>query len=564
MVGLASKKQILVVGNDELHLYVMSGKTVSLYEEFSSYSETLDRELTVALKAVNAPLVILFDLVEQQYRKETLPQVNFLDKAKVIQRKLQMAFPQQKMRSHVLMKQRPGETTLTALFAAISDSNLIDMIVRAIMDSAVGVVGAGLLPLEATGLITKLIQEAHKRAQTPDDTRWSVLMTYHKTGGLRQVVIRDGELALTRMTPIPVSDANSAQIADEMVREFNATLTYLSRFGYVPSDGLDLMVVSSQDVCQRMRQYGLAVTHLYPVTVSEAGQMAHLGINVIDHNSPYADVLHAAWAVQEKKLAVPLVSPILERIKMARQIAKLATIILVFASLYVAYQCAILQMDNVGKQDGVGQLRAKNQELKREVDELSATLNTLKYDPEKTSVMLSVYDEHTKQDLSLDATLNLLMAQVNRHEYHISEITIEENVQGQDVEALQQAAIQAITQQRQQEAAMKQPKLPDGSIDPDAPQIEIVPPEAKQVVTVRADLRFNEEMSVEQAARATYEFIEKLEVSFPGRDIILDEIVGNLSEDKTVEGRAEDASGDSAQSSKKDLVSKFTIRGMLE
>lgn len=579
MVGLASKKQILIVGNDALHLYVASGKTVSLYSDFSTFSDTLDAELSTAFRSVGLPLVVLFDVVEQQYRKEVLPQVNFMDKNKVIQRKLQMAFPQQKMRSFVLMNQKPHETSgPTALFTALSDSALIDSVMRAIVDSAVSVIGSGLLPMESTGLITKLVHEAHQRAQTPDDTRWSVLMTYHKTGGLRQVVIKDGELALTRMTPIPVYEDNIAQLTDEMVREFNATLTYLSRFGYVPSDGLDLVVVSSTNICQRLRQYGLPVTHLYPLTIPEAGQLIGVNTGMYGDDSPFADILHAAWTGNQKKLFVPLESSLLNKVKTARQLSKVAILLLLIGGSYLAYQNAIIQMDNMSKQDGLSEQTTKNRALKNEVDELSRTLNTLKYDPEKTSVMLDLYAQYKKQNLDVEPTLQKLLTQIDRTKYSIKEITIVENTSETEVAALQQAAVTAITAQLEmaaqakaaQEQAAQAGTTQDGSGEQGnapAPTPEpITPPETKAVVTIKATIGFAEDLTVEDAARETYDFIDRLQNAFIGREIVLDEIAGNLSEDKTVEGRFEETGkGEAKNNSKKsDLTSKFTIKGMLE
>lgn len=569
MVGFASKKQVLIVGNDALQLYVSGGKTISLYGEFSAHSGTLVEELTASFKAAGAPLVILFDVMEQQYRKEILPNVSFMDKGKVIQRKLQMAFPQQKMRAHIQMQQHANDGKgVTALFAAVSDSPIIEAVIRAILDSAVSVIGSALLPLEATGLTTKLVQEAHKRAQTPDDTRWSVLMTYHKTGGLRQVVIRDGELALTRMTPIPSHEGNIEQLTDEMVREFNATLTYLSRFGYVPSDGLDLVVVSSPDICQRLRQYGLAVTHLYPMTMAEAGQLINVNTNTHQEQDPFADMLHAGWVGSQRKLFVTLDAPLISKIQKARQIAKLATIGFAFAALYIAYQCFTIQAGNFENMDGLDQARSRNQVLKREVDEASVSLNTLKYDPEKINVMLAVYDQYRKQNLDIEPTLNVLMAQVDRDQYRIGELSITEITSETEVQALQQSAIEALTLIRQQEAIMAQPKLPDGSVDPSVPLPEIVPPEAKQVVTIRSEIKFNDDMEIEDAARATYEFIDRLIAAFPGRQVELTDIVGNLSESRTIEGSLTEAEVGSdadaaARNNRAEMVSKFTIKGML-
>ena len=118
-----NKKQILVVGNDGVHLYVTSGKRTHLYEDFSDAGGNLSSGLRAAFKKLNMPLILLFDVVEQQYRKETIPQVSFLDRKKVIQRKLMMSFPQQQMRAFLPSKQQPK--TGDSMVAFVDQSKMI-------------------------------------------------------------------------------------------------------------------------------------------------------------------------------------------------------------------------------------------------------------------------------------------------------------------------------------------------------------------------------------------------------------------------------------------------------
>lgn len=607
MAGLSLKKQVLVVGNEGVQVYAVSGKNVSLYADISSRNDDFRKELEVAFRAIGSPILVLLDVVEQQYRKEILPAVSFLDRSKVIQRKLQMAFPQHDMRSFLLMQKKEAEgESLTALFAALSSSPLIDMVIDAIMASEVGVVGAGLLPLESTSLITKLVKETHQRAQTPDDTRWSILMTYHQTGGLRQIVIKDGELALTRMTPIMATNG-SAQIAEEMVREFNATLTYLSRFGYIPSDGIDLIIVTSSDVCQLLRHRPLQVTHLYPLTLQEANQLLGLSMVMTDESDPHADIVHAAWLGTQKKIAVPMVSSVLGKVKMARQVSKIAIGIFLVAALYFAYENVMLVTGGMTEQTGIVEQRARSMALRQEVDNLSKSLNTLKYDPEKTRVVLGVYDEYKNKNIAVDPILQAIISQLDRQAIHIRELNLSEETAEATVTQYQQAATAAVPTAPGMDDGMApdQPNglggSPMGNPSMGGPAMgnptmggpQMMPPTGapspqmgmnnapananmaaqdaqtpvlKPVVTINMTIGFSEDMTIEQAAKATNEFVEKLRKRLPGRDVTVNEIIGNLSETKTVEGRSEQVAADRVEGRlvKNDSVSKLTIKGMLE
>src|SRR5690606_3907516 len=91
-----------------------------------------------------------------------------------------------------------------------------------------------------------MVQTLAKKLRKPADPAcmWTVFVGQHSSGGLRQVVIRNGELALTRMTPIIDSDADPEIWASDVVAEVKGTMSYLSRFGYDPADGLDVIVIS--------------------------------------------------------------------------------------------------------------------------------------------------------------------------------------------------------------------------------------------------------------------------------------------------------------------------------
>lgn len=538
---LGGKKQVLIVGNDAVQLYVFSGKKVSLYGDYSTDSETLATDLRDAFRAVNAPLLILFDVVEQQYRKEVVPKVSSFDKAKVIQRKLLMAFPQQQMRAFLPMRQQPGEEGFTLLLAALGTGQVVERIMEAILGCEVFIAGAGLLPLESASLTNKLVEKTHERAQIGSDTRWSILMTYHQTGGLRQIVVKDGELALTRLTPLPFGAHQSKQLVDEMAREFNATLIYLSRFGYVPTDGLDLIMVSAPDICQQFRQLQLPVTHLYPLTPAEAGQL--IGVSVeTQQDSIYGDIVHAAWGGVQRKLMVPLASAVINKIKMVRLSGRAAIILLFLASLYLVYENTVLQTETLNIESGITEQNARKQVLQHEVDELSKSLNKLQNDPEKTRSMISLYEEFEKKKVDMEPTLQQIAAMVDRQYTRLQEVSIEPV-----------AIVEA-----DNNAASPPPPQPG----PDGNPVEQQAP--KPTVIIKLTIGFDPDLTIEQAAILTNEFIERVKKQWPDHTITIEKMVGNLSVDRVVQGESKQlGSGRIEGIQVKKEVSSFIITGPL-
>lgn len=533
-----AKKQVLIVGNDSVQLYVVKGKKVSLYRDYAEAGGSLSTELAKAFRANKAPLIILYDVVEQQYRKETIPKVGFLDKNKVIKRKLQMAFPQQQMVAYLPLKQKPRENEgLIALFAGLATNLTITQVMDAVISSEVALQGAGLLPLESAALVLKMTEEVHKRAKTPNNSRWSVLMTHHKTGGLRQIIVKDGELALTRLTPLALDTLQSGGLAEEMVREFNATLTYLSRFGYIPNDGLDLIVVAAPDIIQKFRGYNLPVSGLYALSVVEAAKLIGIEAKLSNMPDDFAEVIHAGWNGMQRKLAVPLTAPTMDKVKNTRQFAQMAIFALVLGIGYMGWKNATLYMDMESIKNSITEENSRIAALQHQHDVLAKKLLRFTHDPEIVRTSLDTYDQYAKEHIDLEPTFNAIIALVKRDKMHIREISV--------VQQIEEASIF-------DEFAV--PEVPPEGAHPEKPKI-----------VVNITLGFPSQANVEDSARLTNEFADALRNRFTGREVTVSEMIGNLSIDKTVQGVSEQIAPDmiTGHETKED-TSIIVLKGAIE
>ena len=90
--------------------------------------------------------------------------------------------------------------------------------------------------------------------ESKEKASWTIFMGQQSSGSLRQIVTRNGELALTRMTPIVDTDIEPALWAREVTEELDSTMSYLARFGYKKEDGLDIIIVSNGSTHQALQQ----------------------------------------------------------------------------------------------------------------------------------------------------------------------------------------------------------------------------------------------------------------------------------------------------------------------
>lgn len=339
---LSASRTVLLVTDEALYIYASTPKSTKLVDAVPWDAAGFEQNVSTLLSKAcgGKPVLILTDTVEQHYRKERVPKVGLLDKTNVIGRKLRVAFPNYDVRAALPLKEKAGSgaggvQSSVYIFAAIPATENFNKTVAAVQASLVSIFGVGLLPVESSDLVKKLA--AHYAKKTQKQSQWTVFVGQHKNGSLRQVVTKNGELALTRMTPIIESDENPEHWANELNQELKATMSYLSRFGYTPQDGLDVIVVANERAGSVLGGLIDASCNYIPVTVNQAAHILGLSIGkaVEDH---YADILHVAWAGQKKKLTLPMGAKQVSSVAQPRKMAIAASALLLLGSGYLAYQ----------------------------------------------------------------------------------------------------------------------------------------------------------------------------------------------------------------------------------
>ncbi len=340
MTFFSSTRCVLILGDEGLQIFNVS-RLSAKFVDFVPW-DTVDFEVSVAdmivRKCKRKPIVILNDMVEQHYRKERLPKVGVMDRANVLKRRLGIAFPNYKVRAALKLDDKtsniPKEGKGAAyLFAAIPATEAFSKTMEAVRQSCATVVGFYLLPIEASLMVKALSNKVSKGARK---AVWTIFMGQHQSGGVRQVVTRDGELALTRMTPIVDTDIEPALWAKEVSGELSATMSYLSRFGYSEGDGLNVIIIGNEGAETHLTDAVDINCNLQVLTSQQAGKL--LGVNVGGHNdSRYADPLHAAYLGRKSKFRLPMQAVVLDSMIKPRRAASFVAVLLFAACCYLGY-----------------------------------------------------------------------------------------------------------------------------------------------------------------------------------------------------------------------------------
>ena len=222
----------------------------------------------------------------------------------------------------------------------------------------------------------------------------------HKGGGLRQVVINNGELALTRMTPISDNEDDPVQISEDVHQEFKATMSYLSRFGFNADDGLDVIFISDSQTGEMLGNMIETPCNYHHINAQEAADYLKIPLGY-QQDPKYADVLHVAWAGGKSKFILPLKAKEIDKVSQPRQIATLVSVLLVLGAGYQAYDLMNKfddlnqnweQIEEYENRRSTLQLRY-NQEVKRKQD--------MGFDIQLIQSSLTIHDKLEKRQVNI-------------------------------------------------------------------------------------------------------------------------------------------------------------------
>lgn len=341
---LSPTRTVLLISDDALYVYNSGPSGARVAEIISWDADNFEKNVAsiIAKDCGGKPVLILNDMVEQHYRKERVIRtgVSVLDKSGMLKRKLNVSFPNYPVRAAYPLKEKLPKTDKKQaadiyIFAALPNSNQFAQTVGAARESLSSIAGLCLLPVESSDMVKTLGEKIRKGKK--EKSKWVIFMGQHKSGGLRQIVTKDGELALTRMTPIVDVDVDANAWANEAQQELQATMSYLSRFGYHESEGLDVIAIGDPAACQSLEAQASDDCKFTSMTAQEAAR--HLGLPFArGSDDRYADILHVAWAGRKNKFILPMSAVQLEQISKPRQMAMLGSFVLLLGAAFFAYQ----------------------------------------------------------------------------------------------------------------------------------------------------------------------------------------------------------------------------------
>ncbi|MGZ9097203.1 MAG: hypothetical protein ACXW30_02770 [Micavibrio sp.] len=431
---LSPARCVLIIGDEALYVYDSGAKT-RLIDTIPWTAKEFEDTVVDLIKreCKGKPLLVLNDMTDQHFKGgQRIPKVGPMDRANVLQRKLTVAFPNYPIRGALPVKDKASKSVASSLkanasgglylFAAVPMSEPVAKTLTAVKQSMSSIAGFVLLPIESSDMVKALAEKAMKREKTK--SRWAVLIGQHMGGGLRQVITRDGQLAMTRMTPISDMEVDPTAWANDVVQEFKATISYLSRFGYSPDDGTEVFVIATPSAGEDIRNQIDVPCNFTSYTVTEAAEV--LGFRIGPQDDQYhADPLHVAWAGRKTRFILPMEATDIKKIYGPRQAAMVAGLLLFGGAAYLAWQLMSMGQGLLVVRDDLASQKRLQIEVEAEYQTELARMQALGFDVKLIQSSLNTFkaleDENIHplplfQDISeaLGAELRLDKLIVNR------------------------------------------------------------------------------------------------------------------------------------------------------
>lgn len=227
---------LLLLSTSHLHAQHMAGNHIVDQREFP---DSVDGHADFAdfLRTIHCPTYLLTDLIEEDFRLETIPHLMGKSHRALLQRKFDQFYrgtPFQQ--ATLLQRQKTGRRDADMLFSALTNPSLITPWVDILLAHKIPVAGIYSVPQ----ISAPLVQD--------NPSNHLLLITWNKFAGLRETYFSSHRLQISRLT----STSKGLTFQDAVVSELGRTYQYLKSLSMLPAGQvLDVRIVGhSSDLIQ--------------------------------------------------------------------------------------------------------------------------------------------------------------------------------------------------------------------------------------------------------------------------------------------------------------------------
>lgn len=278
----ATDRRVLLIAAERATLYLARGGRVVDALQFAAGDEGLASFARYLAAAPAAPLSILVDVVEEEYRQDTIPHVFGRDRRAVLGRRFARQFRGTPYWLALAQgREAEGRRDDRVLLAALTRPEQVTPWVTELLAHRVPIAGIHSLPVLSRELLKQLGAKGEN----------VLLISVQQASGLRQTFFRDGQLRISRLAAMP--RPGTVPYASYVTSELDKLRRYLNSLALTSRDGpLEVYVLSHGDMLAELEQE-CRDTESEVFQLVDVAQLAKKLRIPGDLRTPYSDVLYA-------------------------------------------------------------------------------------------------------------------------------------------------------------------------------------------------------------------------------------------------------------------------------
>lgn len=251
---------------------------------FESDTDGLDKFRHYLETAEKTSTKLLVDVVEEDFRKESIPHVHGGDRKAVISRLLDRHYrsSNQYTYAEIIGRQKEGRKDDEVLIGGITNPYLIQPWISIIEECSVPLSGVWTLPLVSKKLLPLI---GAKKGPV-------LLVSQQVSSNLRQTFFRDGKMLSSRQSVITQDMADASKIGDSAQPEVERTVEFLRNQRMVePDEVIQIHIVGSDEQLESLEE-SFESTPLNQIRIHRISEL-HEKTGVQDLKGKYSDGLFA-------------------------------------------------------------------------------------------------------------------------------------------------------------------------------------------------------------------------------------------------------------------------------
>jgi hypothetical protein len=390
-----SKVNLLLIDADEvIHLRWQGGKLREI-ERYYGSDVDFDRFHVFLENDHKTPFVIVMDVIEEEFRTESVVHVTGVDHKALVARKLNHLFRSTRYKTaRVIGREKEGRRDDRVLFTALTKPDLFEPWINRILAQKVP-----LLALTSAAYIMERFAQSLSMHSAPH----LLVVNQEGNSGLRQTYLQRGRVIFGRLTPSGVS--RSDNFGELLLEQCEQTRKYLERIKQLPYDAQLHIYVFTPETFSEQREVTHDLLHFHYRSVEELPLTRKISIT---NTQPGAIAYSLISGLHKRAIPNVYAPSITLRYQKVRNIKKALNIMSILMLIGVGIVVGPTLADMGSKWDQERQLVERTAPLLVEYERLTERFPETPIPSAQMEIVVEAHDRITRQIVRPDEILALI------------------------------------------------------------------------------------------------------------------------------------------------------------